>query len=183
MNGYEEINGEDACTMKARRKKMKKMIKLSFWIGLLLMLTPTVALVNAEELIVFPAKGQSTQQMEKDKGTCYTWAKQQTGVDPVALAQKGATQAPPAGPQGERVKGAAKGAAAGAVVGAIAGDAGTGAAIGAATGTMAGGAQQRGKARTQQETQQQQQAQMKQDLDKYNRAYAACLEGKGYTVK
>lgn len=159
------------------------MKKMSIFISLLLLWALPITLVHAEELIVFPAKGQSAQQVEKDKGACYTWAKQQTGVDPLALAQKSTTQAPPAGPQGERVRGAAKGAAAGAVVGAIAGDAGKGAAIGAATGTMAGGAKQRGKARAEQGAQQQQQAQMKQDLDKYNRAYAACLEGKGYTVK
>ncbi len=156
---------------------------VSFLIGLLLLCALPITLVHAEELIVFPAKGQSAEKMEKDKSACYTWAKQQTGVDPLALAQKSTTQAPPAGPQGERVRGAAKGAAAGAVIGAIAGDAGKGAAIGAATGTMAGGAQQRGKAKAQQGAQQEQQAQMKQDLDKYNRAYAACLEGKGYTVK
>jgi len=159
------------------------MKKVSFFIGILLLCALPIALVHAEELIVFPAKGQSAEKMEKDKGECYTWAKQQTGVDPLALAQKSTEQAPPAGPQGERFAGAAKGAVAGTVVGAIAGDAGKGAAIGAATGTMAGGAKQRGKAKAQQGAQQQQQGQMKQDLDKYNRAYAACLEGKGYTVK
>ena len=159
------------------------MKKVSFFIGMLLVCALSFTLVHAQELIIFPAKGQSAQQLEKDKGECYTWAKQQTGVDPLALAQKSTEQAPPAGPKGERVKGAAGGAAAGAVVGAIAGDAGTGAAVGAATGTMAGGARQRSKDRAQQQTQQQQQAQSKESLDKYNRAYSACLEGKGYTVK
>ncbi|MCK7497254.1 MAG: glycine zipper family protein [Comamonadaceae bacterium] len=137
----------------------------------------------AGELIIFPAKGQSAKTMEKDKTNCQTWAKKETGVDPLVLAQKSAEQAPPAGPQGERVRGAAKGAAAGAVVGAVAGDAGKGAAIGATAGVMAGGARQRGKAKAEQGAQQQQQAQTKQALDKYNRAYTACLEGKGYTVK
>jgi hypothetical protein len=137
----------------------------------------------AAELIVFPAKGQSAEKMDKDKGECYTWAKKETGVDPLALAEKSANQPASTGPQGERLKGAAGGAVAGAAIGAIAGDAGKGAAIGAAGGTMAGGHQQRSKAKTQQNTQQQQQSQTKEALDKYNRAYAACLEGKGYTVK
>ena len=137
----------------------------------------------AGELIIFPAKGQSAKTMEKDKTNCQTWAKKETGVDPLVLAQKSTEQAPPSGPQGERVRGAAKGAAAGAVVGAVAGDTGKGAAVGATAGVMAGGARQRGKAKAQQEAQQQQQAQTKQSLDKYNRAYTACLEGKGYTVK
>jgi len=33
--------------------------------------------------IIYPAKGQSQQQMEKDKYECYTWAKGQTGFDPM----------------------------------------------------------------------------------------------------
>ena len=159
---------------------MKKMTKMSLCIGLILLWT---APVYAGELMIFPAKGQSEAQMEKDKGACYSWAKKNTGVDPLALAQKSAEQPPPSGPKGERVKGAARGAAGGAVIGAVAGDAGKGAAIGATAGVVAGGARQRKKAKAEQSAQQQQQAQTKESLDKYNRAYAACLEGKGYTVK
>jgi len=33
----------------------------------------------AQELMIFPAKGQSEDQMEKDKFECYSWAKKQTG--------------------------------------------------------------------------------------------------------
>ena len=159
---------------------MKKVIAL---VSVLMFSIAVAVPAFAEELIVFPAKGQSAAKMEKDKSECYTWAKKNTGVDPPVLAQKSTEQAPPSGPQGERVKGAAKGAAGGAVIGAVAGDAGKGAAVGATAGVMAGGAKQRSKAKAQQEAQQQQQAQTKQALDKYNRAYAACLEGKGYTVK
>ncbi len=145
--------------------------------------TAPVALVYAGELIIFPAKGQSDTQIENDKGACNAWAKKNTGVDPLVLAQKSTEQPPPSGPQGERVRGAARGAAAGAVIGAVAGDAGKGAAIGATAGVVAGGARLRNKARAAQSAQQQQQSQTKQELDKYNRAYVACLEGKGYTVK
>jgi len=162
---------------------MKKIRNTILFVGLALLWTASMTLVYAGELVVYPAKGQSASKMEKDKGDCYIWAKNNTGVDPVSLAQKSTEQAPPSGPQGERVRGAARGAVGGAAIGAIAGDAGKGAAIGATAGVMAGGAQQRGKAAAQQSAQQQQQAQMKQELDKYNRAYAACLEGKGYTVK
>lgn len=49
-----------------------------------------------EDLIVFPAKGQTQEQMEKDKHECYTWAKQQTGFDP--MQSQPAAQAPPAQP-------------------------------------------------------------------------------------
>jgi len=36
-------------------------------------------------VIVFPAKGQTADQQNKDEGECYAWAKQQTGIDPVAV--------------------------------------------------------------------------------------------------
>jgi hypothetical protein len=160
--------------------------------------------------IIYPAKGQSASQQEKDVMECGTWATKQTGYDPVqaardadaaaqkaaqdqaAAAQKAQGQASTVG--GERAGGAVKGAAAGAVVGAVAGDAGKGAAIGATTGVLAGGARQRGKkqaiageqqAATQQ-AQQTQAAQQKAASDKlaeYTRASNACLEGRGYTIK
>ena len=38
----------------------------------------------AQEVIVYPAKGQSADQTEKDKFECYQWAKGQTGFDPMA---------------------------------------------------------------------------------------------------
>jgi hypothetical protein len=36
-----------------------------------------------QDLIIYPAKGQSQQQMEKDKFDCFSWAKQQSGFDPM----------------------------------------------------------------------------------------------------
>ncbi len=158
-------------------KKLIAIIVMSLFCSL-----PTLP-SHAQDLIVYPAKGQSAEKMEKDKAACQAWAKKETGVDPLAIAEQSTTQQAPTGPQGERVRGAARGAAAGAVVGAIAGDAGKGAAIGAATGTMAGGARQRSKSRAQQQAQQQKQAASKESLEKFKRAYSACLEGKGYTVK
>jgi hypothetical protein len=153
------------------------------FISVLVLCALPVMLVHAQEMIIYPAKGQSAKQMEKDKADCQTWAKKETGVDPLALAEKSAAQPAPSGPQGERVRGAARGAVAGVAIGAIAGDAGKGAAIGAGAGAVAGGARQRGKARAEQQTQEQQQADTKASLDKFKRAYSACLEGKGYTVK
>ena len=37
----------------------------------------------AQDPIVYPAKGQNNQQMEKDKYDCYHWAKKQSGFDPM----------------------------------------------------------------------------------------------------
>lgn len=40
--------------------------------------------VVAQELVIYPAKNQSNAQMEKDKFECYSWAKGQSGFDPMA---------------------------------------------------------------------------------------------------
>ena len=131
------------------------------------------------EPYVYPAKGQSADQMEQDKYQCYVWGKQQTGYDPMnpPVASSGQAQTAPV------IGGAAKGAAGGAIIGAIAGDAGKGAAIGAVTGTVARGARNRGAMNQQQQQAQQQSAAMAQMQSEYDRAYAVCLEGRGYNVK
>lgn len=152
-------------------------------------------------VVVFPAKGQSAQQQSQDEGECYAWSKGQTGIDPtapppaVAAPPQQAAQPAPAA-TGSRVRGAARGAAAGAVIGEVAsGDAGKGAAIGATAGTLKGGADSRKQkaAAEEQASQQQQQAAeqataqqqaaAQQQKDTFNKGFAACLEGKGYTVK
>jgi hypothetical protein len=136
---------------------------------------------RAAEPIVYPAKGQSKDTMEKDKYACYQWAKEQTRFDPMqAPAQSAAATTQP---KGGAVKGAAKGAAAGAVVGAVAGDAGKGAAIGAAAGGTGGAIKKRRGVKEQQAAAQSQAASADQQRAEYNRAWGACLEGKGYTVK
>ena len=143
--------------------------------------------VFADDLMVYPAKGQSRDQMEKDKYTCYSWAKKQTGFDPMAALR--ATEPPP--PQeasrGGVGRGAVRGGVTGLAVGAIAGDAGKGAAIGAASGGLIGGMRRHDQVRRKEKEQQQwaneQTANYSRRRSEYNRAYGACLEGKGYTVK
>lgn len=137
--------------------------------------------------MVYPAKGQSQEQLEKDKFECYSWAKQQTGFDP--MQQPKATKPPPQqqAQQGVVGRGAARGALVGVTAGAIADDAGKGAAIGAASGALVGGARRQDQKRQQQQAEQQwaqeQAATYQKNRDSYNRAYGACLEGRGYTVK
>ena len=135
---------------------------------------------QAQKPIAYPAKGQSAQQQKTDDAQCLAWAKSNTGIDPAAASAPPPKQSGPAVGGGERVRGAARGAVGGAVVGGIAGDAGDGAAIGAAAGTMAGGARAR---RNQAEQNQQAQQQQQQVLNTYYRAYGACMEGRGYTIK
>jgi hypothetical protein len=135
----------------------------------------------AQKPIVYPARGQSAQQQSQDEAQCDTWAKQTTGIDPAVVASSPPPQQTgPAVGGGQRLGGAARGAAGGAAIGAIAGDAGKGAAAGAVVGTMAGGR----RARQQQAAQNQQaQAQQQGAIQTYARAYGACMEGRGYTIK
>ncbi len=131
-------------------------------------------------VVPYPSKGQSASKQNKDEGECYAWAKQRTGIDPMAVAS---APPPPSGSTvggGERVRGAARGAAGGAAIGAIAGDAGKGAGIGAVVGTMPGGRQAR---QNQQAQQQEAQAAKGAAIQQFNKAFGACMEGKGYTVK
>lgn len=130
--------------------------------------------------IAYPAKGQSAQQQQKDDGACYAWAKSNTGIDPAAVNTAPPPQGAPAVGGGERVGGAARGALGGAVIGGIAGDAGKGAAAGAAVGTMAGGARARQNKRNAEANAQ---AQSTGALDTYYRAYSACMEGRGYSIR
>jgi hypothetical protein len=135
--------------------------------------------VGAQQF-VYPAKGQSPQQQQKDEGECHVWAAQQSGFDPANPPQQQAAAKPATTPTGTTPGAGVRGAARGAIVGGIAGDAGAGAAAGAAAG--------RAQSRRQNvaATQQQQQATMQQSQQNqaaYAKARAACLEGRGYTVK
>ncbi len=76
------------------------------------------------------------------------------------------------------------GAAGGAAIGAIAGDTGKGAAIGAVVGGVRGRrAKKAGDYNQQQSNNAAAAAKEKELSDDYNKAFAVCMEGKGYTVK
>ncbi len=134
-------------------------------------------------LFVFPGDGQDQKQQEADEMACFNWAKQQTGYDPMNPTQVQGAKVETAA-DGSAVVGAAKGAAAGAAIGAIAGDTGQGAAIGAVLGGLRGRRAKKAK-----DSQQQAQnnagaeAQKQKMATDYNKAFSACIEAKGYTVK
>ena len=140
-----------------------------------------LALASLAQPVVYPAKGQSEAQQRRDEGECQGWAKRSTGIDPVALSSQPVPQeSGPATGGGERVRGAARGALGGAAIGAIAGDAGRGAGIGAVAGTMLGGRE----ARQNQAGRNQQAYNQRQDqMNTFYRAYAACMDGRGYTTR
>jgi hypothetical protein len=145
------------------------------------------------KVFVYPAKGQTPEQQQKDETECYTWARSQTGIDPTGPATAAApTPEKVDNPAtGARAAGAARGAAGGAVIGAVAGDAGKGAAIGATAGTMRGGAQKRKGKKAAEQQQKEAEAQAKQQaaatdtqkMGTFKKAYSACVQGRGYTAQ
>lgn len=110
----------------------------------------------------YPKPGTTAEQFSRDQLECQQWAQQQSGYDPTAQTARGAGLG--------AVVGALGGAAAGAAIGAATGSAGTGAAIGAATGGIGGAAVGGGLAYT-------------KNQEGYDRAYAACMTGRGHTVR
>lgn len=120
--------------------------------------TFVVLAAAAQAQVVYPAKGQSAGQQQKDQGECQSWAN----------SQAAANTPPPQ--QGQVARGTARGAVGGAVIAGVAdGDTGKGAAAGALVGGVRG-ARQKNQAQA-------------AGADNFGRAYAACMEGRGYTVK
>ncbi len=117
---------------------------------------------------VYPAKGQTAEQQQKDQYECHQWAVQQTGFDPSQPVEQSV-------PRSSVMGGAARGAARGAVGGAIGGDAGKGAAIGAAVGGL-------GTIMRDRRANEAQQQAYSASTQSYDRAYGVCLQGRGYTV-
>ena len=117
---------------------------------------------------VYPAKGQTAEQQQKDQYECHEWAVQQTGFDPSHPVEQSL-------PRHGVMRGAARGAALGAVGGAIGDDAGKGAAIGAAVGGLHTVMSDRRANEAQSQAYQ-------ASTQNYDRAYGACLRGRGYTV-
>ena len=144
----------------------------------------------AQDPIVYPAEGQSEDQMEKDKFQCYTWARDQTGFDPMKTPT---TQTGPPAKEKE-VWGAGKtgiaGGAGGAIIGgAAAGKKGAlrGGLIGAAGGALIGGVrssnQRKREEQKRKDWERREANNYARARNEYNRAFGACMEGRGYSVK
>lgn len=160
------------------------------WVSLIVLTVMVAAPVLAQDPIVYPAKGQSQDQMERDKFECMRWARDQTGFDPMKTPT--ATSAAPS--KEKEVWGAGKtgvaGAATGAIVGGIAGGgsgAGKGALIGGAGGALLGGMRRSNQRDRDDQRRQQWEREQANNYararNEYNRAFGACMSGRGYTVK
>ncbi|HEY2418984.1 MAG TPA: glycine zipper 2TM domain-containing protein [Steroidobacteraceae bacterium] len=137
--------------------------------------------------MVYPANGQSPEQLERDRYECHVWAVQQSGFDPsrsgVPPGERVVVQ--PANPPGA---GTAVGAIAGAVLGAaIAGprNAGAGLVLGGITGAAVGSASDanaQAQANYEQARLDRNAAGAEQGAANYRRAISACLDARGYTT-
>jgi hypothetical protein len=132
--------------------------------------------------MLYPAKGQSAQQAERDTFECHQWAKQQSGFDPTQATPATAAQQPSANRSG--TGGMVAGAAGGAAIAEIADkDAGKGAAVGLLGAGLRQQMQQNKQLTAQQQQALQQQAALAQRRGTYDRGFAACMEARGYVVK
>jgi len=143
-----------------------------------------VQLALAQELFIYPNEGQSSDQQGKDEYECYQFGRDSTGFDPMSLPTADAPKPQQQGPStGQRV---VRGAVVGGTVGAITGNSSRAkkyAGAGAATGALVGGMQTADTRQAQAQWEQQQQQQYAQRRNQYNRAFSACMEGRGYTVR
>jgi hypothetical protein len=136
----------------------------------------------AAEPEVYPAKGRTAAQQERDQYACHEWATKETGVDPVTLAEEKLATPAPAEDEGN-AGGMARSAGLGAMGGAMEGDAGAGAMRGMGIGRMVSVIRAKRQLREHQSADAQEASALQAQLEKYDRAYAACLTGRGYAVK
>ena len=165
---------------------MRKMIVRAWMAALVLGHAGALA---AQDVYVYPARNQSDEQMARDKEECHDWAVKQTGVDPEKVATEALNQ--PSGSQPSSGAGSGLGGAGlGAARGAMSGDAAAGAMRGVAMGRLVHAIRARRQMEEQhQASQQQDQASLQQHqqrqalLQNYDRAFSACLTGRGYSVQ
>ena len=147
-------------------------------LGCSLMVCTTVALAN--DFFIYPKGGQSADEPRQDESECYSWARGQTGFDPMETPR---TETPPpptsSGPDGSIMRGALRGALLGEI---IDDDAGKGAAAGAAIGAMRRSDRRREEQREYEYWQQQETAKYAEKRNRYNRAFKGCMEARDYSL-
>jgi hypothetical protein len=129
---------------------------------------------------VYPAKGQDAATQAKDEADCSAWATQQTGFDPAKAAAAPSASSPVSALVGGGAPGLG-GSPATAALGAVGGGGGG---IGAAAGLLPGGLGQAAPAISAlSHMNTHPQAAQAPGQAGYDQARAACLDGRGYSVK
>jgi hypothetical protein len=131
-------------------------------------------------LFIFPNNDQNQNQQDQDEMQCMRAARDQSGFDPMATPT--ATSALPQ-TQGGLVRGAGRGAVLGAAVGSVSGDTRQGARYGAAGGGVFGGMRRADSNQQQQQWAREQSLNYQNNRNSWNRAFTACMESRGYTVR
>ena len=170
----------------------KNRVRLSVWLLVmsvgLMRAGPAVAQLSHAGLYVYPRHGQSADQQSRDAGQCDRSAIEVTGYDPAhppaatlaqdSLSDQGRTMAKGA------LVGSAASSAVGAAAGAAVGRAARGAAMGGAGGAVAGLLRGWFVARRDQQAQTHQgQVRHAQHHQQYVRAFSACMDARGYSVR
>ena len=148
---------------------------------------------GGEKLYIVPRDGQSREQQAQDTSYCRIWAEEQTGVDPdVSKAklemlkeeQMSAVSTRREEPGGRIIRGAAVGAGMGALEKNIDDEVGRGAAQGALGAAIISRRQRRqteqiddGNIRVQKIRK------LESQYEEYRRAFSACMDARGYSVK
>lgn len=143
------------------------------------------AVEDLSQLRVEPQRGQSADQVRRDRYECHNWAVEQTGQTPLApQEQRDAAADAKQDKRAERASRAILGAAIGSVVGGIAQsgrryhhDSADGVLVGAAVGAGVGAATAGPTAKSRRKSRA-----TTEPPSEYLRALTACLEGRGYTV-
>jgi hypothetical protein len=141
--------------------------------GLIVVTGPSFAATDLAAVQAVPQRGQSADQIRRDRFECHNWAVEQTGVVPRRVDPAEETRRARGRRADRAVTGAAVGAAVGGVVRATQDENPSrgvlsGGVIGAAVGALTG----RGKRADAPDP----------EFDAYFRALSACLEGRGYGV-
>ena len=129
-------------------------------------------------MYVYPTGKQTEQQLGQDKEECHQWATKQTGVDPEKMAAD--TQKSGSGQGGGT---GAMSVGIGAARGAAQGDAAAGAVHGLGMAGLMRMVRARRQMDQQHDTYMQDHQTRQAQLQNYDRAYSACLTGRGYTVR
>lgn len=181
----------------------KSGIGVLFIFAFALSLSPVGEAAAQGDVFAYPKGGQSQDQLARDQFDCNQWAIQQSGFNPnqaqpQVYVERGYMPPPPSSSGGgEVVRGALGGALLGGGIGAIAGGkkgARRGALVGVVGGGMMGAVRRNRRkeeeARWHQQHQMQQQQQQRrvkkqyaQGRQRYNRAFAVCMEAKNYDVR
>ena len=178
--------------MRHRMRHRKNRIRLNVWLLVLslglICVGPALAQLSYSGLYVYPKHGQSADRQSRDAGQCDRSAVEVTGYDPAhppaaTLAEKSL------GDQGRTIAkstvvGSAASSAVGAAAGAAIGRAARGAAMGGAGGAVAGLLRGWFVARRDQQAQTHQgQVRHAQHHQQYVRAFSACMDARGYSVR